>query len=152
TGVLGIEQNWALEAGLVDLADHAVHDDLVALTHLPPGAFPKKHAPQQIIGTVTAAAAAATGLPAGLPGLGGAADHIASALAAGLTEPGDVLLKFGGAGDILVASDIARPDRRLFLDYHLVPGLYAPNGCMAASGSALNWLATIVDHGGEGER
>jgi len=152
TGVLGIEQNWALEAGLVDLADHAVRDDLVALTHLPLDAFPKKHAPQQIIGTVTASAAAATGLPAGLPVFGGAADHIASALAAGLTEPGDVLLKFGGAGDILVASDIARPDRRLFLDYHLVPGLYAPNGCMAASGSALNWLAAIVDHGGEGER
>jgi len=35
-----------------------------------------------------------------------------------------VLLKFGGAGDIVVASDVARPDWRLFLDYHLVPGLY----------------------------
>ena len=72
---------------------------------------------------------------------GGAADHIASALAAGLVNPGDVHLKFGGAGDIVVASDVAKPDWRLFLDYHLVPGLYAPNGCMAASGSALNWLA-----------
>ena len=25
-----------------------------------------------------------------------------------------------------------------------MPGLYAPNGCMAASGSALNWLAATV--------
>jgi xylulokinase len=90
---------------------------------------------------VTRTAAAETGLPEGLPVFGGAADHIASALAAGLVNPGDVLLKFGGAGDIVVASEIARPDWRLFLDYHLVPGLYAPNGCMAASGSALNWLA-----------
>jgi xylulokinase len=92
-------------------------------------------------GAVTAEAAAQTGLPEGLAVFGGAADHIASALAAGLVDPGDVLLKFGGAGDIVVASDVARPDWRLFLDYHLVPGLYAPNGCMAASGSALNWLA-----------
>ncbi|MFT4184670.1 MAG: FGGY-family carbohydrate kinase, partial [Rhizobium sp.] len=29
---------------------------------------------------------------------------------------------------------------RLFLDYHLVPGLYMPNGCMSTGGSALNWF------------
>jgi xylulokinase len=150
-GRRGIEQNWALEAGLVDLATHAVHDDLVALTHMRRDAFPAKHISHATFGKVTAAAAAETGLPEGLPVFGGAADHIASALAAGLVNPGDVLLKFGGAGDIVVAAEIARPDRRLFLDYHLVPGLYAPNGCMAASGSALNWLAANLrrDEGGE---
>src|SRR5579883_874753 len=140
-GCRGVEQNWALEAGLVDLADHQIKDDLVALTGLPRSAFPAKHASHSVFGAIAAAAAAETGLPEGLPVFGGAADHIASALAAGLVEPGDVLLKFGGAGDIVVSSDAARPDPRLFLDYHLVPGLYAPNGCMAASGSALNWLA-----------
>ena len=140
----GVEQNWALEAGIVDLADHAIHDDLVALTHVARDAFPAKHVSHCVLGKVTGAAAAQTGLPVGLPVFGGAADHIASALAAGLANPGDVLLKFGGAGDIVVASDVARPDWRLFLDYHLVPGLYAPNGCMAASGSALNWLSGIL--------
>jgi xylulokinase len=141
TGRRGVERNWALEAGLVDLADHTIHDDLVALTHVARAAFPPLHDSHGVFGVVTAEAAADTGLPIGLPVFGGAADHIASALAAGLVDPGDVLLKFGGAGDIVVASDVARPDWRLFLDYHLVPGLYAPNGCMAASGSALNWLA-----------
>ena len=99
---------------------------------------------------MTGEAAEATGLPKGLPVFGGAADHIASALAAGIVEPGDVLLKFGGAGDIIMAAEKARPDPRLFLDYHLVPGLFAPNGCMAASGSALNWLASLIgsDAGG----
>lgn len=144
TGMRGVEQNWALEAGIVDLSDHQIKDDLAALSHLPRGVFPAKHASHGVLGAVTASAAAATGLPQGLPVFGGAADHIASALAAGLVEPGDVLLKFGGAGDIVVSSDIARPDPRLFLDYHLVPGLYAPNGCMAASGSALNWLAANI--------
>jgi xylulokinase len=141
TGRRGIEQNWALEAGIVDLADHAVSGSLVALTHVASEAFPAKHVSHSVFGTVTKGAAAQTSLPEGLPVFGGAADHIASALAAGLVNAGDVLLKFGGAGDIVVAADVARPDRRLFLDYHLVPGLYAPNGCMAASGSALNWLA-----------
>jgi xylulokinase len=152
TGIRGIEQNWALEAGIVDLADHAVSDDLAGLTGLARDAIPAKHASVQVLGKVTAAAAAEAGLPVGLPVFGGAADHIASALAAGVTGAGDVLLKFGGAGDIIVASDVARPDRRLFLDYHLAPGLYAPNGCMAASGSALNWLAATVANSAPGEK
>ena len=99
------------------------------------------------IGVVSAEAAAATGLPPGAAVFGGAADHIASALAAGLTDAGDVLLKFGGAGDVIAIAERAEPDRRLFLDYHLVPGLYAPNGCMAASGSLLRWLAALIGGG-----
>lgn len=148
TGKRAVEHNWALEAGFVDLANHAISDDLVALAHLPRSAVPPKYASHERLGAVTSAAADATGLPEGLPVFGGAADHIASAVAAGLVAPGDVLLKFGGAGDIIVVSDTVRPDPRLFLDYHLVPGLYAPNGCMAASGSALNWLAALLRPGG----
>jgi xylulokinase len=151
TGVRSLERNWALEAGLINLATNALDDDLIALTHLPRSAIPPIHGAHQKIGAVTGAAAEATGLPQGLPVFGGAADHIASALAAGIVAPGDVLLKFGGAGDIIMAAKAARPDPRLFLDYHLVPGLFAPNGCMAASGSALNWLAELIgpDAGGE---
>ncbi len=144
TGARGVEQNWALEAGLIDLADNQIADDLAALTHLPRAAIPSLHAPHERLGAITKEAAAETGLPEGLPVFGGAADHIASALAAGIVEPGDVLLKFGGAGDIIMAADAARPDPRLFLDYHIVPKLFAPNGCMAASGSALNWLAALL--------
>jgi len=43
TNLRGVEQNWALEAGIVDLADHAIRDDLVALTHVARDAFPAKH-------------------------------------------------------------------------------------------------------------
>jgi xylulokinase len=93
-----------------------------------------------VIGRVTAAAAQATGLAAGTPVVGGAADMIASALGAGITQAGDVLLKFGGAIDILTATDRVQPDPRLYLDYHLIPGLFMPNGCMATGGSGLNWF------------
>ncbi|MGO7748408.1 hypothetical protein ACC677_37140, partial [Rhizobium ruizarguesonis] len=69
-------------------------------------------------------AAKATGLAPGTPVIGGAADMIASAFGAGINKAGDVLLKFGGAVDILTETDVVRPDPRMFLDYHLVPGLY----------------------------
>lgn len=144
TGARRIEQNWALEAGFTDLSTHTIADDLVALAGIARSALPERSLSHERIGEVSAEAAAATGLPAGLPVFGGAADHIVSALAAGISRPGDVLLKFGGAGDIVVATDRALPDARLYLDYHLVPGLYAPNGCMASSGSALNWLAGLL--------
>jgi xylulokinase len=144
TGRLTIERNWALEAGFVSLASHALDPKLTALSGLPASAFPPLVSAHERIGAVSPAAAAATGLPEGAAVFGGAADHIASALAAGLTDAGDVLLKFGGAGDVIAISEKAEPDRRLFLDYHLVPGLYAPNGCMAASGSLLRWLAALT--------
>lgn len=149
TGARRIEQNWALEAGFVDIATHEVADDLVALAHVPRAAVPPRARSHEVIGQVTAAAAAETGLAPGTPVVGGAADMIASALGAGVTQGGDVLLKFGGAVDVLVATDQLRPDPRLYLDYHLVPGLYMPNGCMATGGSALNWF---VQGFAQGER
>ena len=121
TGERAIEQNWALEAGFVDLATHAIDDELVALAHSrAPPCRPRSLArnPRH----VSVRARRKAGLRPGTPVVGGAADHIASALGAGVVSAGDVLLKFGGSVDILIATDQARPDPRLFLDYHLVPG------------------------------
>jgi xylulokinase len=141
TGERAVEQNWALEAGFVDLKTHAIDDRLVALAHLPRAAVPRKVASHEILGAVSRQGAAESGLEPGTPVIGGAADHIASALGAGVVRAGDVLFKFGGSVDILTATDRARPDPRLFLDYHLKPGLFVPNGCMSTGGSALNWFA-----------
>ena len=147
TGERAIEQNWALEAGFVDVGTHRIDDELVSFAHCPPGALPRKSTSHEILGKVTAEAAAATGLPAGLPVVGGAADFIASALGAGVVGQGDVLLKFGGSIDVLIATDTVKPDHRMFLDYHLVPGLFVPNGCMSTGGSGLNWFAATFAGG-----
>ena len=55
--------------------------------------------------------------------------------------PGELVLKIGGAGDVLFAVDRFAPDPRLYIDYHDVPGLFLLNGCMATSGSLVKWLA-----------
>ena len=141
TGKRAVEANWALEAGFTDLATNDLADDLIALAHIPRSAVPPRIASHQVLGPLTVRAAAAIDLPAGIPVAGGAADHVASGFAAGVIAPGDVLLKFGGSTDILIATETAHPDPRMFLDYHLIPGLFMPNGCMASGGSALNWFA-----------
>ena len=140
TGLRAVEQNWALEAGFVDLASHAVDHALFDFAHCPAGALPPVIRSHAVLGPISDEAARATGLRAGIPVVGGAADMIASALGAGVVAKGDVLLKFGGSVDILVATDVVAPDARMFLDYHLVPGLLMPNGCMSTGGSGLNWF------------
>lgn len=141
TGARRVEQNWALEAGFVDLASGRIAHDLVAAGGIAMEPVPPLAPSGSVVGEVTREAARATGLRAGTPVVAGLADHVASAWAAGVQGAGDMLVKLGGAGDILLATDEARPDPRVFLDYHPVPGLYMPNGCMACSGSLLNWFA-----------
>jgi xylulokinase len=147
TGKKAVEQNWALEAGFTNLATNTLSDELIALAHVPRDTIPPRVATHEILGYVTNSAAVATGLAVGTPVVGGAADHIASGFAAGIASPGDVLLKFGGSADILIATKTAVPDARMFLDYHLTPGLFMPNGCMASGGSALNWFIQKIATG-----
>ena len=141
TGGLSVEQNWALESGFMDLAAGRLDEELVALGGLPFDSLPPLRASHEVVGEVTAEAAAATGLKAGTPVVAGCADHIASAFVAGASADGDLVVKFGGAGDIMLSCSTAVTDPRLFIDFHIVPGLYFTNGCMAASGSVLNWIA-----------
>jgi xylulokinase len=140
TGEPGVESNWALESGLYDLETGDWAHDIVKAAGADPGLLPPIRRPDEVVGTVTEEAARATGLPAGTPVVAGSADHVASAFAAGILEEGDLLVKLGGAGDILLATEEPLVDGRLYLDFHLVPGRYLPNGCMAASGSLIRWF------------
>lgn len=140
TGKAAVEQNWALEAGIVHVASGEIDLDQAERTGIPPYLLPPLIGSSAVLGPVTAEGARATGLAEGTPVVGGAADMIASCLGAGVVRQGDVLLKFGGAVDILTATDVLNPDSRLFLDYHLIPGLWLPNGCMSTGGSVLNWF------------
>ncbi len=147
TGAWSLERNWALESGFYDLARKDLADDLLALGHIGRQLLPPIRDGHEIVGVVTAAAARHTGLATGTPVVAGCADHIASGFVAGVAASGDCLLKFGGAGDFLLATPEPRPDSRLFLDFHLIPGLFMPNGCMAASGAVLNWFVDTLGGG-----
>ncbi|WP_391858610.1 FGGY-family carbohydrate kinase [Streptomyces rugosispiralis] len=135
-----------IESGLCTLdgkhVDAVLDASQVDAERLPPVLNPGQQA-----GRLLAAAAEATGLPAGVPLLASGADHVLSAYAAGVAEPGDWLIKLGAAGDILAASRENVVDPRLYLDAHPVPGRWLPNGCMATSGSLIRWYQSLA--GGE---
>jgi xylulokinase len=140
TGTPNLEQNWALESGLYDLHQRDWLDDLLQLSGLRRDQLPPVAPPGRVIGVVSPEASRRTGLKTGTPVVTGGADHVASAFAAGVRQNGDVLIKLGGAGDILYSLDTLVLNRSLFLDYHMVPGLYLINGCMASSGSIIKWF------------
>jgi xylulokinase len=140
TGERSVEANWALESGLYDLETGDWAPDILAAVDMDSAHLPPVRRPDEIVGEVSALAADATGLPAGTPVVAGSADHVASAFTAGLVREGDLLVKLGGAGDILLTTSRLLLDRRLYLDFHLKPGLYLPNGCMATSGSFIRWF------------
>lgn len=139
TGNYHVEQNWALESGLYNLSTKTWDAELLDLYQINPGWMCPVKESSAIIGTVTAKAAAETGLAEGTPVAAGSADHIASAFSAGVKNEEDLLIKLGGAGDILYCTDMLGYEERLFLDYHLIPGKYLINGCMASSGSIIKW-------------
>lgn len=140
TGAFSCERNWALESGLFDLTVQNWDDSLLERSLIERNWLGEVHWPSEIVGEVTAAAAVHTGLSYGTPVVAGSADHVASAFSAGLKSPGDLLVKLGGAGDILYCLDELVVDPRLFLDYHVIPDKYLLNGCMAASGSIIKWF------------
>jgi xylulokinase len=140
TGEFSCERNWALESGLFDLHREDWDDALLALAGIDRTWLGAVHWPAEIAGRLSAQAANQTGLKTGTPVVAGSADHIASAFSAGLRQEGDLLVKLGGAGDILFSLDQAETDARLFLDYHVIPGKFLINGCMASSGSVIRWF------------
>jgi xylulokinase len=138
-----VEQNWALESGLFTIDGEVAHR-VVAASGLDVSTLPPVYRPGTKVGEVSSAAAELTGLRPGTALVVGGADHVLSAFAAGVNRPGDALVKLGGAGDILVASDTKVVDERLYLDAHPVPDHWLPNGCMATSGSLIRWFQALV--------
>lgn len=147
TGDLSLEENWAAESALYDVQRHQWHHPYLAHAGIDAALLPPIKQPSDVVAGISAEAARETGLREGTPVVAGSADHVAAALAAGLTQTGDLLLKFGGAGDVLYCTNLPEPDRHFYFDYHNIPGLTMINGCMATSGSLVKWFANQLAAG-----
>lgn len=145
TGKKSLEINWAVESGSYDIRKREWLEEDLKAYGMSSALFPPVHLSMEPVG-VTKGIEVLMGLPDGIPVIAGSADHVASTLSAGITKPGDLLIKFGGAGDILYCVDGIQTDPRLFFDYHVVPDHYLMNGCMAASGSLVKWFVKDIIH------
>lgn len=100
--------------------------------------------PTEIVGTVTADAAAATGLPAGLPVTAGTVDAWAEATSVGVREPGDVMVMYGTTMFLIQVIAAPRPDPALWTTSGVYPGTWSLAAGMATSGAVTDWLRKLV--------
>ncbi len=140
SGIKTLELNWAAESGCYDIRERKWLVDQIELCGMNPAMLPKVNDPMEVIGQTLPEMEELMGLPGGINIIGGSADHVASTLAAGILDEGDLLIKFGGAGDILYCTEELKTSDKLFFDYHDLPGKYLLNGCMASSGSLVKWF------------
>ena len=114
--------------------------ELVALSGLKMSAMPKIIAPIDIAGHVTAEAAAATGLPVGLPVVCGSSDSAVEDYGAGAVEPGDLIIKLATAGNVNSMTATAHPHPKTLTYSHIVPGMWYSVSATNAAALCMRWL------------
>lgn len=125
--------------------DQLVPDrDLVAASGVPPSRLPQQARTGDVVGTLTESAAAALGLRAGIPVVGGTVDAFASYLGAGLLEPGDAYDPGGAAGGFGVYWDRRVDVPGAFVTPAPLEGRFSVGAAMAATGRALDWYRDSI--------
>ncbi|NTU79878.1 MAG: xylulokinase [Chloroflexales bacterium] len=137
---------------LFDVSKRAWSEPLFDLFAIPRALFPEALPSDELIGQVTAAAAAQTGLKAGTPVVNGSSDNSASALGAGMLHPGQVTLIIGTAGVITVCSDQPLPDpaNRTLCWHYCLRDRWVTLGITQTAGESLNWFKRAFDGGEAG--
>lgn len=142
TGSFVTDYSDASGTDLFDLAGLVYSDVMVKAAGLDMHKLPELHAATDVIGRVTAGAAAATGLLAGTPVVMGSGDGACAATGVGVVREGSAYNYIGSSSWIGVAAaqPVIDPAMRTFTLAHLLPGLYTASGPMSAAGGAYQWV------------
>jgi xylulokinase len=115
-------------------------EELVMMAGLRPANLPSFIAPTDVAGHVTASAAAATGLPKGLPVVCGSSDSAVEDYGAGAVEPGDLILKLATAGNVNSMTAEAHPHPKTLTYSHIVPGMWYSVSATNAAALCQRWM------------
>ncbi len=142
TGEYATDRAGAAGTILFDLAQRDWSQPVLADLGLDPAWLPETFEGPAITGTVTAAAAEATGLVAGTPVVGGGGDQAANAVGAGAVREGVAALSLGTSGVVFVTTDSPQiePEGRLHAFCHAVPGKWHLMGVMLSAAGSLRWF------------
>jgi xylulokinase len=125
---------------LYDMAGRCWSKELCSLVGLPEEVLPPLVAPTDVVGTVTEAAAAETGLRAGTPVVAGCSDSAVEDYAAGAIRPGQMIVKLATAGNVNVMTAAAHPHPRTLTYSHVIPGLWYTVVATNTAASAERWF------------
>ena len=142
TGEYATEVSDASGTVLLDVGRRRWSEQVLTELDIPIEWMPTCVESPEITGYVTAEVAEATGLPAGLPVVGGAGDQAASGVGTGIVEPGLVSVTMGTSGVVFAYADTPSrdPQGRLHTFCHAVPGKWHIMGVTLAAGGSLRWV------------
>ncbi len=133
-------------SGLADVVAMRWDDELVAAANWSPRKLPRIVATGAAVGTLSASAAAMTGLPAGLPIHAGPGDQAAALYALDCIRPGDVV-DIAATFPVLsgVVTTFAVPaNSRIELMPSAIDGVWHPLGYLLGSGTLPAWFASAI--------
>lgn len=142
TGRMATDYSYASGTGVYDLLGWDYADSLLAAADLPRALLPEIVPSTEIVGRLTPDAAAALGLPAGIPVACGGVDNSCMALGARNLAEGSVYASLGSS--MWIAASSARPllddAARPYVFTHVVPGLYTSAVAIFSGGTSLRWV------------
>jgi len=146
TGELATEVSDASGTALLNVPARTWSTALLDKIDLPAEWFPSVHESPEVTGTLTADVAAATGLKAGTPVVGGAGDCAAGAVGTGIVKPGLLWVSTGTSGVIFASADQPALDEamRTHTFCHAVPGKWHQMGVMLSAGGSLRWYRDVL--------
>ncbi|HET7728073.1 MAG TPA: xylulokinase [Candidatus Limnocylindrales bacterium] len=148
---------WALDkadgAGtlLFDLAARDWSPEILEALRIEPAWLPPTFEGPEVTGTVSPAAAEATGLRAGTPVVAGGGDQSANGVGVGAVDPGVVALSLGTSGVVFAATDapIHEPRGIVHAFCHAVPGRWHLMSVMLSAAGSLRWFRDAVAPGAD---
>jgi len=149
TGDFATDRAGAGGTLLVDLASRDWSSTVVEALGIHPQWLPPTHEGVQITGAISPAGAAATGLRAGAPVVGGGGDQAAQATGVGAVEEGIVALTLGTSGVVFASADrpFYEPEGRLHAFPHALPGKWHLMGVMLSAAGSLRWYRDALAPG-----
>ena len=97
-----------------------------------------------VVGTLHADAAEATGLPVGTPVMAGSVDAWAEAFSCGVRQPGDLMLMYGSTMFFVQVGRDLKACPPLWTAQSVQPDVMTLAGGMATSGSLLSWVQELT--------
>jgi xylulokinase len=154
TGELATNASLACRTLAFDVTTRTWDAELLGLASLGPDEMPVVLPLGQATGGLTEAAAMRLGLPSGTPVAIAGHDHVAAAIGAGVTKPGDVLDSMGSAEAALLvtAAPVLTDEIRrggFSTGCHAIDGLAYVVGGLQSSGALVEWFVNTFLAGAE---
>lgn len=145
TGVFGTDYSDASGTNLLDLEKRQWSQELLDAWEIRGDLLPDLYKSADVVGRVTAEAAAETGLLEGTPVAMGGGDGSCATVGAGVVEEGSTYNVIGSSSWICMAASkpYFDPEMRTFNWVHLDPALCTPCGTMQAAGYSYSWYRDV---------